>query len=236
MERIVLRILGVFTFVAAGILGFIFWVTAMHRWLGAVGVLLSFVLAPGALVFPFVFWWVEGAFPIEYFAFWALGVIGLASASVPLGSTDTERPEGRTPWVAWYLRPRAAMVLTLPLALLLVVATLNASALAAIQGYALVRASWAVYGVLGVLAVLVVGWAPVLLPPLFYFAASKSIPPLWFRGRAVGATIAVLVAVPLLAYLTSECVGIAIGWVADQDPCAALAAGISGRIPPAGCP
>ena len=56
---------------------FIFWVAAMSKWLGFLGIILSFILIPGAVIFPLVFWYLEGVFPTFYFIIWGIGIIGL---------------------------------------------------------------------------------------------------------------------------------------------------------------
>lgn len=71
------KIIGYSLWVGAGILMFIFWLTAMSKWLGFIGVILAFVLSPGLVIFPIVFWMVEGVFPAFYFIVWGIGIIGL---------------------------------------------------------------------------------------------------------------------------------------------------------------
>ncbi|MBW2422109.1 MAG: hypothetical protein JRH19_26490 [Deltaproteobacteria bacterium] len=50
----------------------------MAGWMGWPGLLLGIVSAPGAVVFPFVSWYVEGVFPTTPFVVWALSVCGIA--------------------------------------------------------------------------------------------------------------------------------------------------------------
>ena len=66
---------------------FIFWLMAMTKWLGFIGFILSFILIPGLVIFPAVFWIVEGVFPALYFMIWGLGVVGLIIAGI--SSKDT---------------------------------------------------------------------------------------------------------------------------------------------------
>lgn len=73
----ILRIVGYILWVGSGILTFIFWFIAMSHWLGFLGVILSFVLSPGIVIFPIIFWIVEGVFPITYFIIWGIGILGL---------------------------------------------------------------------------------------------------------------------------------------------------------------
>ncbi len=47
------------------------WVEVMWGWMGVIGVILGMTLfLPGFIIFPFVFWLVEGAFPTGYFFLW----------------------------------------------------------------------------------------------------------------------------------------------------------------------
>lgn len=76
------KIIGFLIWIGAGILMFIFWLSAMSNWLGFLGVILSFVLSPGLVIFPIVFWIVEGVFPVFYFIVWGIGIVGLIITGV----------------------------------------------------------------------------------------------------------------------------------------------------------
>ena len=71
------KIIGYIMWIVSGLLIFIFWFAAMHNWLGFLGVILAFVFSPGLVVFPLIFWIVEGVFPVFYFVIWGIGIIGL---------------------------------------------------------------------------------------------------------------------------------------------------------------
>ncbi len=71
------KIIGMILWIGAGILMFIFWLMAMSKWLGFLGTILAFILAPGLVVFPIVFWIVEGVFPTFYFIVWGIGIVGM---------------------------------------------------------------------------------------------------------------------------------------------------------------
>ena len=75
--RTIGKVIGYTMWIGAGILMFIFWLTAMHNWLGFFGTILAFVLSPGLVIFPIVFWIVEGVFPAFYFIVWGVGIVGL---------------------------------------------------------------------------------------------------------------------------------------------------------------
>jgi hypothetical protein len=76
------KIIGMILYWGSGILTFIFWLVALQGWLGFLGVILAFVLTPGVVVFPFVYWIVEGVFPTFYFILWGVGVIGIFVAGI----------------------------------------------------------------------------------------------------------------------------------------------------------
>lgn len=78
-------IIGYLMWIGAGLLMFIFWLMAMSKWLGILGVILAFVLSPGIVIFPIVFWIVEGVFPAFYFMIWGIGIVGLIIAGVSAG-------------------------------------------------------------------------------------------------------------------------------------------------------
>jgi len=79
------KIIGYLMWIGAGILMFIFWLIAMSKWLGFIGVVLAIVLTPGLVIFPVVFWIVEGVFPAFYFIIWGVGIVGLIIAGLSSG-------------------------------------------------------------------------------------------------------------------------------------------------------
>lgn len=143
-------------------------------------------------------------------------------------------------WIKWYFTRGALTILTLPLVLLLVSATGIAIFGAVVQAYALFRVSWAVFGLLGTALIVAGGWIPLIIPPALYYSLLKNLPGLWIRRDAsVRAKIlwsaVLVVAMPLCAHLIYQAIALGIGWIADQDPCAAFEAGVTGSIPPTNC-
>jgi hypothetical protein len=67
---------GLITLVA-GVLQYVFWFVAWADWLGLIGVILGFILTPGVVIFPIIYWIVEGDFPTLYFALMFAGWFGL---------------------------------------------------------------------------------------------------------------------------------------------------------------
>ncbi|MFH1772998.1 MAG: hypothetical protein ABH818_01405 [Patescibacteria group bacterium] len=76
------KIIGFLLLIGGGILMFIFWLMAMSEWLGFLGTILAFILTPGLVVFPLVFWVVEGVFPTFYFTVWGIGIVGAIIAGI----------------------------------------------------------------------------------------------------------------------------------------------------------
>jgi len=76
------KVIGYLILIGSGILMFIFWLMAMSSWLGLLGTILAFVLCPGLVIFPIVFWIIEGVFPAFYFIVWGVGIAGLIIASI----------------------------------------------------------------------------------------------------------------------------------------------------------
>lgn len=79
---ILFNILGKIVWWGAALLMFVFWISALTDWLGVMGSILAFLVAPGLIVFPFVFWIVEGVFPWLYFIIYAVGMVGMAVSAM----------------------------------------------------------------------------------------------------------------------------------------------------------
>ena len=83
--RTIGKVIGYIMWIGAGILMFIFWFMAMSKWLGFLGGILAVILTPGLVIFPIVFWIVEGVFPAFYFIVWGVGIVGLIIAGLSSG-------------------------------------------------------------------------------------------------------------------------------------------------------
>ena len=75
--RKIFRVIGMIMFLGSGLFMFVFWFAAMSDWLGCFGSFLAILIAPGLVIFPIIFWIVEGVFPFTYFAIWGLGILGM---------------------------------------------------------------------------------------------------------------------------------------------------------------
>jgi len=76
------KFIGSIMWTGSGILMFIFWFMALSKWLGFFGSILAFIIAPGLVIFPIIFWIVEGVFPVFYFIVWGIGIVGLSIAGM----------------------------------------------------------------------------------------------------------------------------------------------------------
>lgn len=83
--RTIGKVIGYIMWIGAGILMFIFWFMAMSKWLGFLGGILAIILTPGLVIFPIVFWIVEGVFPAFYFIVWGVGIVGLIIVGLSSG-------------------------------------------------------------------------------------------------------------------------------------------------------
>ena len=143
-------------------------------------------------------------------------------------------------WIRWYFRRGALTPVTAALFLLLSACIAISAFGAVIQGIALLQASHAVFGFVGAFVAVLFGWIPIVLPPILYFSLMKNLPGVWLRPDASRRTkafssLAVVVLLPLTAYLVYHGIAWGIGWIADHDPCATLSAGVTGSNPPANC-
>lgn len=71
------KIVGFIIWIGGAFLMFIFWFLALSKWLGFLGGILAFILSPGFVIFPIIFWIVEGVFPTLYFIVWGIGIVGM---------------------------------------------------------------------------------------------------------------------------------------------------------------
>ena len=67
---------GYLVFFGSGLVLFFAYLSFMGNWLGFLGYVLAFVIAPGVVIFPAIVWIKMGAFPTGYFLIWAVGLFG----------------------------------------------------------------------------------------------------------------------------------------------------------------
>ena len=71
------QLLGTLIVAVTGVLQLIFWFLAWANWLGVIGVILGIFLTPGVVIFPIIYWIVEGVFPTVYFVLMFAGWFGV---------------------------------------------------------------------------------------------------------------------------------------------------------------
>jgi len=71
------QLLGTLIVAVTGVLQLVFWFLAWANWLGVIGVILGIFLTPGVVIFPIIYWIVEGVFPTVYFALMFAGWFGV---------------------------------------------------------------------------------------------------------------------------------------------------------------
>jgi hypothetical protein len=69
---------GLAIFLLAGFPMLYFYLITLYHWWGLLGVTAGLVVAPLSLIFPFVYWGIEGSAPVTYLAWWGVGLAGLA--------------------------------------------------------------------------------------------------------------------------------------------------------------
>lgn len=67
-------------FIAGSVLWF-FMMSNFYQWWDMGGVVAGFILAPGVIVFPLIYWFKVGVFPMMYFIIWCIGIGGLLFSS-----------------------------------------------------------------------------------------------------------------------------------------------------------
>jgi hypothetical protein len=73
----VISLLSVIIWWGSGIVIWGLYVTYLVDWLGFVGGVIGIFIAPGAILFPFVYWIAEGAFPVWYFGLLAVSLAAM---------------------------------------------------------------------------------------------------------------------------------------------------------------
>ena len=61
--------------ILSGLLLWAFYMIALVDWMGAIGFLVAVIAAPGIIIFPVIFWVIEGILPVVYIRYLAAGVL-----------------------------------------------------------------------------------------------------------------------------------------------------------------
>jgi hypothetical protein len=73
---------GYLLMMLSGGVTWLFMMFALVHWLGLLGFIASIFVSPGVVIFPFVYWLIEHQFPLSYFIWWGIGIVGLAIAAL----------------------------------------------------------------------------------------------------------------------------------------------------------
>ncbi len=73
--------LGYIMWVGAGIVLWFFMMSSLYEWWNMGGAIAGIILAPGVVLFPLLYWFMEGIFPVTYFIIWAVGMAGIFISS-----------------------------------------------------------------------------------------------------------------------------------------------------------
>lgn len=76
------KIIGAMLWIGSGLVMFFYYLAAMTKWMGFLGGVLAIFFAPGVILFPAIFWVVEGVFPTFYFVLMGIAIIGLVVFTV----------------------------------------------------------------------------------------------------------------------------------------------------------
>ena len=84
-----LRPVGLLLWISMGLVMTYFWFITLADWLGPIGFVVGVVLVPGAVIFPGIYWLVEGVFPAIYFICWGIGLAGMMIYGLGLSMTES---------------------------------------------------------------------------------------------------------------------------------------------------
>jgi hypothetical protein len=148
----------------------------------------------------------------------------------------------------WYFRPTRWLPVKLLLAAYLLWCLGFSIFYSGLRAYAAIRVIWAIPAAVHFLLALLVFGSTALfvvgleLAPIGFFAWQVvAIPMLWNDrrfsiGLKVGYSAILLVAGYFIAFSAAWLGLVVVSWIADINPCAALAAGVTGSKPPLTCP
>lgn len=89
------RFVGKFVWYSLGLVLYGLWIINMFYWLGLLGAIAAFILVPGAIAFPLIYWLVEGSLPWGYVLIWVGSMIGVTLSYL----AREDRGEGLDEWV-----------------------------------------------------------------------------------------------------------------------------------------
>lgn len=87
--------ISITTWIITGLILWVFMMSSMFVWWGGAGIVVGLVLAPGVVLFPFLYWFMEGIFPTLYFIIWAIGVAGFVLYVLAKDKNEYKKPWNR---------------------------------------------------------------------------------------------------------------------------------------------
>ena len=75
-------IIGYILQIISGLFGLGVFIGILIDWLGFLGYIVWPLFTPGVIIFPFIYWMVEGHLPGMYLFFWLIGVVGTGLVSI----------------------------------------------------------------------------------------------------------------------------------------------------------
>lgn len=87
--RMLLKLTGWVILFGSGLIIWWAYLSFWLDWLGFLGGLIAFFVAPGAILFPAIAWIKTGVFPFGYFILWGIGLFG-GGFFIWLGSVGEE--------------------------------------------------------------------------------------------------------------------------------------------------
>lgn len=80
----IISILGTIVFFGSGLLMWLVYIIAFTNWFGFFGFVVGVLTTPGAIIFPLIYWFIEGVFPVVYFLLWGVGLAGMFIAGMAM--------------------------------------------------------------------------------------------------------------------------------------------------------
>lgn len=60
------------------------YIGSLTNWFGPIGFVVGVLTTPGTVIFPLIYWFIEGVFPVGYFLLWGVGLAGMFIASAAM--------------------------------------------------------------------------------------------------------------------------------------------------------
>jgi hypothetical protein len=166
-------------------------------------------------------------------------VEGTSGINSQAAAACAEVKEGRM-WVRWYLKSGPWRWIRIVLFVVFGVWVFGCALSGLVDFFSLVTAAAAVWGRAWGIGFTVCAWPVLIIPFALAYGLLKGFPTLWLRPDArtrerILYSVFISVALLLASDLVQRGIGHGIGWIADRNPCAALAARVTGSRVPSDC-